>query len=340
MVDWPNGIPILSVAVANAGHEFIPTFWIPDIIGKVYEERKFSLGAGRLDIPNGRGDNFNLKIMVGLDSVGTNLSAGTKIPMGSLTYKTVVGTINPWGRGVSLETRLLKLAPHDLRAQAAKWSLAKDIVDCFENTVRDRLMVATTNGVYGGTYATIGFKNAVIFGTYAQGKMTSAAIKRASTRLAKSNTPGVFPDGSWLLFLSCEQMDDLFDETATGGFVDISKYTDRGFQRFTNFEAGMLYNFRIGRTNRLVGTKESGAAGTVQCCDALGYGGNASAPAFAFVWGEGGEPQFGYEPNYDGDFNRTQAWAWMADGEVSKIFDEYIVRIHTTVNVDITASGL
>jgi len=325
-VNW-IGLPTLSTGVANAGKEFLPTFWIPDIYFKVYEQKKLTLAAGRMDIPAGRGDTYNLKIGVGMAAVGSQLQNGTKLKMGSLTYKTVVGTILPWGQGVSLDTRLLKLAPHDLRSQLAKESLSKDIIDTWEYKALAELMTATTTVVLSGTATTTG---SVFTGTGSGFQMNSAGILRLANKFANNLVPPVTPDGKWLLYAHPNQLYDLFVDTSTNGWTDITKYGARGLTQFSTYEAGEIYGFKVISCNKMTGTLNKTASGTSQLCAAIGVGANA----FSFVWAEGGEPTFAYEPDYETDFGRVQALAWMADGDIALIVDEYVGQLYTTMSAN------
>jgi N4-gp56 family major capsid protein len=288
----------------------------------VYEGRKLTLAAARMDIPAGRGDVYNLKVGVGMANKGSILYNGTKIPMGSITYKTVLGTIDPWGQGVSLDTRLLKLSPHDLRAGLAKESLAKDIIDTWENSTLTEMMTATTTVVLAGTATTTGSR---YVGTGSGFYMNTAGVLRLANKFALQSVPPVTPDGKWLLYMHPNQLYDLVNDYSTGGWTDITKYGAQGLNKFSQYEAGEIYGFKVITCNRMTGTTNKTGDGTTQLISAIGIG----ASAISFVWAEGGEPTFAYEPDYETDFGRVQALAWMADGDIRLIVDEYVGQLYT-----------
>lgn len=318
MATWSE-LPLVSIAQNST---FVPQFYIPEIITLIQERQKVYQYAGFLDRFGYRdrvGQTFSVNMHDKIGTRGTNLAAGTKIPLSNIVTYNVVGTIAEMGNGVKMEKFLLNVSPSDIEGRSVRIALADDIVNNLDLRIRDVVVSGTSNRVQGGTYGTVGQR--ITFGTYASGKMTWSSLLRLNTQKNLQNIEADMP-----LFMHPYQVEDLLSETATGGYTDITKYTETGVARLFAGEIGKVMGFRIVPLNRTTGTLEQASSGTVQTADAFAF---VPEQAVAIAWALA--PEFRYEPNYDTDFQRTSALAWYGQGGAVLLIDRYTFQIHSTV---------
>lgn len=323
MATWSE-LPSIRIG-SGVGQEWVPQFWSPEIFHTASENIELLQYCHRLEkFGVGQGQTWFQNKFGTLGTRGGTLAAGTKILITNLPTYQVAGTINAMGNGIKIEERILYLSPYDLESQGARYALAEDMRKTIDGLIRKEILSATTNYVYGGTWATIGAYPTALgtIGTAANFPMSLGAIRRLSKQFRTKKVPKL-KNQAWVLFMHPDQVNDLFaDASTTGGFVDITKYSERQYEAVAARTIGRLYGFDIAESTFVAGTTEKQATGTVQTIDAMAIGGNDADPALLFAWAK--EPEIRYEPDYDTDFFRTQALAWLADGGARLYTDEYL----------------
>ena len=324
MADW-SPLPLVSLA-QNAS--FNPQFYIPDIINQADESMKIYPFAGQLEKYGMRdrvGQTFvgNIKVKIGTYTGATTLGSGTKVTLTNIVTKTFVGTVQEFGNGVQIENFLLNVSPSDIEGKSVRVALGEDLADCLDVKVRNAAYTATTSRLNGGTFTTAWGAQ----GTYANYKMTYNAMIRLNTEKMKANLDGDIP-----LFIHPYQWEDLVLETTTNqSFTDISKYSEKGYSKIVDGEIGKVGQFRVVVTNRVVGTKEQAATGTVNTAVAFAF---KPEMAVGFAWALPTEVRV--EDDYQTDFGRTRALAHYSQGCAVKMIDEYIFLLKTTVRAAVT----
>ncbi len=328
MATWSE-LPLVSIAQNSS---FVPQYYIPEIINQADEAMKIYPFAGQLEKYGMRdhvGQTFtgNIKVKIGTYTGAGTLTAGTKIPLTNIVNKSFVGTIAELGNGVKMENFLLNVSPSDIEGKSVRIALGEDIADMLDVKVRNACYTATTTKLLGGTYASAWG----VLGTLANYKMSYNSIVRLTTEKMKNNIDGDIP-----LFIHPYQWEDLVLETTTNqSFTDISKYSEKGYSQIIAGEIGKVGQYRVVVTNRVVGTKDSGAGGTVQTAVAFAF---KPELAVGFAWALPTEIRL--EADYDTDFGRTQALAHYSQGCAVKMVDEYIFLLKTTVRADIGAYAI
>lgn len=325
MATWSE-LPSIRIG-SGVGQEWVPEFWAPEIFHIASEHIELLQYCHRLEkFGVGKGETYFVNKFGTLGTRGGTLAVGTKIPVTNLPTTQVAGTIREMGNGIEIQERILYLSPYDLESQGARYALAQDMKKTIDGLIRKEILSATTNYVYGGTWATIGKYPTAIgtIGTAANFQMTLGAVRRLSTQFRVKKVPKL-KNQAWVLFMHPQQIDDLFaDASTTGGFIDITKYSQYAYEKVADRAIGRLYGFEIAESTFVAGTTETQATGTVQTVDAMAIGGNDADPALIFAWAK--EPEIRYEPDYQTDFNRTQALAWLADG-APRLYTDYYLGI-------------
>lgn len=170
------------------------------------------------------------------------------------------------GRVVSVTDIAMKESPHQLFAVAAErvaYNALMTIDTAVGVTARDDL-VAPVQILANGRAARVNLAQA------SSDYLTAALVRKAVIQLRQANVPP-FPDGTYHANIHPFVALDLMEETATGGWMDVQRYTNS--EPLLRGEIGRLFGVRFKETN--IGTY-------------IGTGGAASANIFrTTIYGPG-----------------------------------------------------
>lgn len=165
------------------------------------------------------------------------------------------------GRTLAISDIALAQSPHNLMAVAAEriGTNAAQTIDLFVGNV---LHAGTARVLYAGAATS----RVTVAATH---NMTGALIRRAVAVLKTANVP-TFPDGTYHAFISPMVTHDLIADTATGGWTDITKYSEPG--RFRTGEVGRYFGVTFFETNVANLFANSGVGGTVDVYSTFIFG--------------------------------------------------------------------
>jgi N4-gp56 family major capsid protein len=198
------------------------------------------------------------------DKVG-NVSAagGTLVETNTIVETTVLikqgtATITEYGNAIAYTGKLIslsQLSPEDSISIALRNDAAKilDTAAGLQFTSAEQVAVQSASG--NVVFTTNGSATAT-----ATANLSGTNVRLIVDNMRKRNIP--FVDGSnYVCITAVGGYAGFFNDTATGGFVDVAKYTDLLAQNLFRGEIGKYYMTRIvEETNFLLNTVGSGAA--------------------------------------------------------------------------------
>jgi len=198
------------------------------------------------------------------DKIGNVAAAGgTLIETNTIAETTAsikqgTATITEYGNAIAYSGKLIslsQLSPEDAIAIALRNDAAKtlDLAAGTQFTSAEQVAVQSASG--NVVFTTNGTATAT-----ATVNLSGTNIRIIVDNMRKRNIP--FVDGSnYVCITAVGGYSGFFSDTATGGFVDVSKYTDLLAQNLFRGEIGKYYMTRIvEETNMLSNTVGSGAA--------------------------------------------------------------------------------
>ena len=152
----------------------------------------------------------------------------------AVTFTTISLTANQYGMYAIITDILEDVSPVPMVANAAKviWANMARIID----QVIQNVLAAWTNVIYAGTATARASLSA-------SDLMTPTLLAKANAFLSTKAAP-VFGDG-YIAVMHPNVLFDLQTGTATGAFLDLSKYTESGRALIVNGEVGKLFNIRV-----------------------------------------------------------------------------------------------
>lgn len=152
----------------------------------------------------------------------------------AITFTTVSLTANQYGMYAIITDILEDVSPVPMVANAAKviWANMARIID----EVIQGVLALWTNVIYAGTATTRA-------GLGASDLMTPNLLAKANAFLSTKAAP-VFGDG-YIAVMHPNVLFDLQTGTATGAFLDLSKYTESWRALIVNGEVGKMFNIRV-----------------------------------------------------------------------------------------------
>ena len=197
------------------------------------------------------------------DKIGNVASAGGVLIETNTIAETTVGvqqgtaTMQEYGNAIAYTGRLIslsQLSPEDAIAIA----LRNDAAKALDSAAGTQFTSAEVKAVQSASGNVVFTTNGTATAT-ATVNLSGTNVRLGVDRLRKANIP--FVDGSnYVLITAVGGYSGFFSDTATGGFVDVSKYTDLLAQNMFRGEIGKYYMTRIvEETNLLPNTIGSGA---------------------------------------------------------------------------------
>lgn len=152
----------------------------------------------------------------------------------AINFTTISLTANQYGMYAIISDILEDVSPVPMVANAAKviWANMARIID----EVIQWVLALGTNVIYAGSATT----RATIAAT---DLLTTTDLAKANAFLSTKAAP-VFGDG-YIAVMHPNVLFDLQTWTATGAFLDLSKYTESGRAMIVNGEVGKIFNVRV-----------------------------------------------------------------------------------------------
>ena len=152
----------------------------------------------------------------------------------AINFTTISLTANQYGMYAIISDILEDVSPVPMVANAAKviWANMARIID----EVIQGVLALGTNVIYAGSATT----RATIAAT---DLLTTTDLAKANAFLSTKAAP-VFGDG-YIAVMHPNVLFDLQTWTATGAFLDLSKYTESGRAMIVNGEVGKIFNVRV-----------------------------------------------------------------------------------------------
>ena len=152
----------------------------------------------------------------------------------AINFTTISLTANQYGMYAIISDILEDVSPVPMVANAAKviWANMARIID----EVIQGVLALGTNVIYAGSATT----RATIAAT---DLLTTTDLAKANAFLSTKAAP-VFGDG-YIAVMHPNVLFDLQTGTATGAFLDLSKYTESGRAMIVNGEVGKIFNVRV-----------------------------------------------------------------------------------------------
>lgn len=165
----------------------------------------------------------------------TPLTEGTAPTAVALSVTSVTVSSTQYGNLVEITDIAKVKSPFDL-AQTAAERLSRNAAESIDQIVRDVIALGGT-AFYSEAAAT---QRSDLDST--DDEVTAAVLRKLAATMFKNKIPR-FSDGLYRLIVSPEVAYDITSDTATGGFVDVRKYTDP--TDLLNGEIGRMAGFRI-----------------------------------------------------------------------------------------------
>lgn len=183
-----------------------------------------------------------------LAAVTTALTEGTAPTAQALAIATDTITAPQMGWVAQITDLAQQESPHELVAVASA-RIAEQAADSVDIFVRDILAAGSSVKYSNGSARSA--VSAVI---------TGALIKRTVAQLRKNNVDA-FPDGFYRAIVSPDAIYDLEADTATGGWMDISKYVSEGRPGLIGGEIGRYagVRFQISTNAKVFATAGAGS---------------------------------------------------------------------------------
>lgn len=152
----------------------------------------------------------------------------------AINFTTISLTANQYGMYAIISDILEDVSPVPMVANAAKviWANMARIID----EVIQGVLALGTNVIFAGSATT----RATIAAT---DLLTTTDLAKANAFLSTKAAP-VFGDG-YIAVMHPNVLFDLQTGTATGAFLDLSKYTESGRAMIVNGEVGKIFNVRV-----------------------------------------------------------------------------------------------
>lgn len=237
---------ITSTATTNFSSTV--TALVSQYIEEFFAAKYYHAGQGRRDAITSGHNSLTFVGYPALSVATTPLTEGVSPTAGALTIVTESLTAAQYGNVVGITDVASKESPHDLISRAAH-NLADQAANTIDQLVRD-VIAAGTSVKYSNGAA----RSAV------SATLTGALVKQMVGNLQDRNVP-TFPDGYYRAIISPRAVYDLQADTASGGWMDIHKYSDLGLPNLLSGEVGAFGGCRFLQTTNAKVFTTAGASG-------------------------------------------------------------------------------
>ena len=192
----------------------------------------------------GKGQDVAIEKWQKMAVQSTPLDEHVSIPLVRPDINEVVITLNEYGNGISSTRKAKAISEYSL-SEEERHAIESNLVESMDKIVGTEFQTGDVLFIPTSSTAITTKKGATAItadSTASAAPVTLVHLRIMSTTLRKDNIP--FWDGSkYLLIAEPNGADDLLGDTATGGFVDILKYTDPSM--LISGEIGAINYFRI-----------------------------------------------------------------------------------------------
>jgi len=245
----------------------------------------------------GRGDTVEFAKRGNVATQGGTLVETATVPRTNYTSWRGTATIYEYGNSVGFTEKHSLYSKFPVEQQVRE-ALADDAVKVLESAAGDQFVASEWVGVCVSTAST----DIVTTGTAtttATANLSASNIRDFVKFLEKKNVPK-YDGNNYMCIASIEAAYGLHDDVGTGGWVDISKYTERYAAQVHGAEMGTYFNLRI--------MKETGYLSNDI--------GASSAYGQAVIFGDDyvmeGEAMAETVRTDSDDYERSQGVAWLA----------------------------
>ncbi len=205
----------------------------------------------------GRGDTFLFDKTGNVLTQGGKLQETATIPETEFITGQGTATIDEYGNSVPFSAKLDALGQFEV-SPTVEQKLKDDQVKVLESAAAAQFMLSDFVAVMSSTASVVFTTNGTATAT-ATSNLTAANTRKIVQFMRKRLIPR--SGGLYTCVGSVEALAGFYDDVATGGFTDISKYTESGRQVLLNGEVGTYYMTRIvEETGYLSNTIGSGSA--------------------------------------------------------------------------------
>lgn len=248
-------------------------------------------------VGSGRGDEFQFPKSGNVVTQGGTLVETETMPRTSYATQKGTATINEYGNSVPFTRKLEHLSQYEV-TNIVERKLRDDMVKTLESAAGDQFTASDYVGVCVGTASTAITTNGTATAT-ATADLTTANVRDFVDFLRKRDIEP-YNGRDFIMVMSVQAHRGMHDDSGTGGWIDISKYTGEF--------AGMIHNGEVGSFYRTRFVEETG-----YLSDTIG---NSSAHGQAVLFGA----DYVYEATSiaeelrsdEDDFGRSKALAWYA----------------------------
>lgn len=207
-------------------------------------------------IGKGRGDTFLFNKTGNVLTQGGKLQETATIPETEFVTGQGTATIDEYGNSIPFTAKLDALGQFEI-SPTVEQKLRDDQVKVLESAAAAQFMLTDFVAVQTATNGVVITTNGTATAT-ATSNLTAHNVRKIVQFMKKRLIPRM--GGTYACVGSVEALAGFYDDVATGGFTDISKYTESGRQALLNGEVGTYYMTRfVEETGFLSNTIGSGS---------------------------------------------------------------------------------
>lgn len=205
-----------------------------------------------------KGDTFLFDKRKNVDTQGGTLVETNTIP--ETQYTTVQGTcvITEYGNSVPFTGKLEDLSQFQIEPLTEQ-ALRDDMVKVLESAAGAQYAASELVAVMTATNSVIFTTNGTATAS-AAADLTGSNVRDVVNFMLKRNIP-LYDGQNYMCVASVQALAGIFSDTGTGGWVDVSKYTDTYAKNIFNGEVGQYYMTRFvretGYLSNIVGSSTS-----------------------------------------------------------------------------------
>ena len=219
---------------SGIGANYLQTYLFPKLLENFEAQLRFADMGEKPMVMQGFGTvSWAKPSKLTVTAATATLTEGVVPNSTAFTYSVISTTPVQYGMFVEISDRLIKAAPTKILTNAAG-EVGRNMGRIIDQVIQTEVM-AGTNVIYGGAAAN---RAALGIGDI----LTSAKLARAFTKLDAGDAPTVGNAG-YVAVMHPFVLGDLKSETATGGWIDVSKYALP--DKILKGEVGSLYGVRI-----------------------------------------------------------------------------------------------
>jgi len=267
----------------------------------------------------GRGDKFLYDKVSNVSTAGGALTETTTIPRNNLTISQSTVTISEYGAAIAWTGKLATLANWEV-PEIVRKALYDDAAKVLDSVAGSQFTAADTKVVCVST-ASVNIQTAGTASATATANLSAYNLREIVNHMKRNNVPPY--DGEFYVCIASPTLLlGLRQDTAAGGWYDLTKYTDSQVRRALSGEIGAFHGVRfVEETNFLSNAIGSGSA----YGEGVIFGADAVCEAIAI-------PDE-IRMDLPRDFGRDNALAWYFVGGFAQIRDRSTDTDFSTIHI-------